>query len=140
MFDEEDEHQRFIRYKNGHHAFVLTVILLVVDLLLDLQWGQTIAIEIFILLVLAAAYCMVMNVYQGAYFSKDEKPFSALIYFSIFGLIFVRDAFFGDNEIFTDGKAANGAVILAVGVCLLSAPATHFINVIVRKISRKRGV
>lgn len=139
MFDDYDDKQRFYRYKHGHHAFVLTIVLLFVNGLLDLQWGETVHIETMLLLLTAFLYFTVMNVYYGAHFRKNDKPLWSNISFFILALFYIGQVLSRDDEMISNGKVSFKAVTLAIGICFLSIPLMYSIRIMVEKIKSKKS-
>lgn len=136
MFNEYDESQRLTRNKYGHQAFVLTIILFFIHLLLGFQWGETTDIETILLLLITSTYFIVMNVYHGAHYSKKDNLKWGNILFLFLGGLNVSRAFTEYNGFINNGKVSQGAVTLAIGIVFLSIPITCFFKETKRKIKK----
>lgn len=143
MLDDYDEKQRFYRYKHGHHAFLLIIILLFVNGIfgttLDFQWGETVHIENMLLTLISFLYFTGMNVYRGAHFRKSDNPKWSNLSFLVLALLQIFQVVSRDEGVMTDGKVSFTAINLAIGICFLSVPLLYYIRIIIEKINNRKN-
>lgn len=131
-----DEYQDSLRYKNGYYAFHLIIVLGLISSILG-PWAETPTLELFIIFMIAICFDSIRNTYQGAYFSKMDKPILANIFLGLSGLLYLF-VFFYLNEnvldsLFVDGKVSYQAYHLILTFLQLSIPVTYFIRLWVEK-------
>lgn len=131
-----DEYQDSLRYKNGYYAFRLIIVLGLISSILG-PWAETPTLELFIIIMIAICFDSIRNTYQGAYFSKMDKPILANIALGLSGLLYLF-VFFYLNEnvldsLFVDGKVSYQAYYLILMFLHFSIPITYFIRLWVEK-------
>lgn len=136
-----DEYQKFMRYKHGHHAFILVLILVLINfwftLFRDLQWAETKELETILLIFVAVIYSVVMNIYHGAYFNRKQSPqLYALLFFGL-GLLNLYLAFSPYRPLIVDGQVTMNIIMVVNGVFFILIPAVYMTRVLVDKLRKK---
>ena len=71
-----DEYQKLLRYKHGHHAFLITMFLMftnfIIDLSSDFQWAETKELETIIFMFIGIIYSVALNTYHGLILTKNK--------------------------------------------------------------------
>lgn len=133
--DRYDEFQVAKRHKYGHHAFFLTITLIIVNGIIKMNyiWAEPL-METLVLLYIPMLYMTVMAIWQGAYISKKEK--NPNVYIPMLGVAVLFNWFVigyslwdGVFVLVVDGKLVNSASILFT--------ATFFTLIVVTMIIRR---
>lgn len=131
-----DEYQDSLRYKNGYYAFYLVIVLALISSALG-PWGETTTLEFFIIIMIAIGFVSIRNTYQGAYFSKTDKPILSNVALGLSGVLYLFIFFYLNENVldslFVDGKVSYQAYHLILTFLQLSIPVTYFIRLWVEK-------
>lgn len=118
--DRFDEFQVAKRHRYGHHAFILTMVLIVVNGIVKMNyiWADPL-MEMIVLMYIPLTYLTVMAILNGAYISRKDKSSSFYIpmfrIVSLFSLFVIAQSIW--SGVFTpikDGKLDNSAGILFI--------------------------
>lgn len=130
-----DEYQKFIRYKYGHHAFLLVLVLVLINfwfsLFRDLQWAETKELEIILLIFVAVIYSVLMNIYHGAYFTRKQSPQLYSLLFFGSGLLNLYLALSPYRPLIVDGQITMNSIMVVNGIFLILIPAAYMTKVLV---------
>lgn len=132
-----DEYQKSLRHKYGYHSFMIILVLAITNfslhLFYDFQWGETQSLEFILLLFLAIAYSIFMNVYKGAYFPKNEKAVRLTLLLCFGGIFNIYLSFSPHSPLIVNGLLTTNSVILVSGLIWLSIPSAYFTRILVEK-------
>lgn len=113
-----DEFQVAKRHRYGHHAFLLTLVMIVVNGIVKMNylWADPL-MEMLVLLHIPATYLIVMLILKGAYMSRKDK--NTYLYIPLFGFaslfslfVIVQAIWSGVFVLVEGGKLAISASIL----------------------------
>ncbi len=115
-----DEFQVAKRHRYGHHAFFLTIALIVVNGIVKMNYLWTDPLmEMMVLLSIPMTYLTVRLIVSGAYIKKKEK--NPNVYIPMFGMVSLFSLFVIVQSIWSDvfapirdGKLDNSAGILFI--------------------------
>lgn len=127
-----DEYQKFIRYKYGHHSFLLVLILVFINswlsLFRDIQWAETKELETMLLIFIAVIYSIVMNTYHGAYFNRKQSPKIYAFIFFILGIVNIYLALSPYTPLIVDRKVTLHSLTGVSAILWLSIPAAYLMR------------
>lgn len=124
-----DEYQKSIRYKYESRAFTLVIALTILNLftgfVFNIQWTWAKEFEAVFIIFIALTYTVVMNVYNGAHFTKWQNPIRNSISFLVLGLSLIIYSLVSRTPLLVDRQLSLSSFILLVGVSFLSIPCSY---------------
>ena len=136
-----DEYQKLLRYKHGHHAFLITMFLMftnfIIDLSSDFQWAETKELESIIFMFVGIIYSVALNTYHGAYFDKKQNPKKYALIFFLLGIMNLYLTFSSSHSLLVDGRVSKNTIMAFSAVLWLSIPAAYILRKLVEKIRKE---
>lgn len=132
-----DEYQKLLRYKYGSHAFMILISLQFINfglgLFTDFQWGETREAEYILLIFIPILYSLIMYIYHGAYFLKNQNGKLYSILFFIIGILLISQGFSPYADIVSDGLVTLNAIGPVSGLIWISISLSYVVRNLVEK-------
>lgn len=133
--DRYDEFQVAKRHRYGHHAFFLTMALIIVNSIVKMyyNWADPL-MELLVLMSIPTTYMVVMTILNGAYMSRKDK--NTYLYIPMFGVVSLFSLFVIAQSIWSDVFAPikDGRLDNSAGILFIAANSTFMtIAMIVRR-------
>lgn len=132
-----DEYQKQIRYKYESRAFIIVIVLTMLNfylgLVLGIQWAVTKESEAVFIIFIALTYSVVMNVFNGAHFTKWQNPSRNSLFFFLLGILIIIFSLASDTPLLVDRQLSTSALTFFFGISFISIPCSYIVKVQVEK-------
>lgn len=132
-----DEYQKQIRYKYESRAFTIVIALTLLNfflgLVLDIQWAVAKEFEAVFIIFIALTYSVVMNVFNGAHFTKWQNPSRYSLGFFVLGILIIIFSLASDTPLLVDRQLSTSALTFFIGISFISIPCSYIVKVRVEK-------
>ncbi|MCC5894385.1 MAG: hypothetical protein JJU16_02910 [Alkalibacterium sp.] len=132
-----DEYQKFMRYKYGSHSFHILWFLIFANYtfgtIYNIQWAETKELEYILLAYIAIFYTLIMYVYHGAYYKKNQLSILNTLFAGIFGFFYLFWSLSVHLDFISDGRITFNITLPFLGVMWLSTSVAYLIRHLAEK-------
>lgn len=145
MMNDYDEYQKMMRYKCGYYSFMLLLVLLMFDFILNdfwsYQWAETQGLETLFIMGLILLIFNGFTIYHNAHFSRKENAKWYLLLDILTGIIYTTMFFpiptSNPKNLLINGKLTYSSFFILIGLTFFIRPVVYIIRKGLEKLKDK---